>query len=138
MRHLIPGVMQNLFADELSDNQTFRLVSYHVLRVILWSLRQILLYLIYQALKVCFLLSRYRNYSLEVVFFIVAGDNRQHSFLFHQVQLIYNKNYRTLSSLKPFQDIALTWAILFSGIYNKQDGIYLLQGSLGSLNHIFA
>ena len=98
--NLIPCQMQRLFPNKLCYNETFRLVGDHIFRIILRPFRQVFLGLGQQAVQVHFFLGGDGHHPGKVVFFRVAGNNRQRPFLLNQVELVYYENNRTFGGLQ--------------------------------------
>ena len=138
MRHLVARELQDFFAHELGDDEPLGLVRDHVLRVVLRSLRQVLLDLLHEVREVHLLLRRDGHDPGKRIFRRVPRDNRQHILLLDEVQLVHDEDDRARRALQALEDVVLARPHLLRRIDDEQDGVHLFQRALRRLHHVLA
>ena len=138
VRHLVLGQVQQLFPDQLGNDQSLGLIGHHVVGIILRSLGKKFFDLIEQSLNVGTVGGADRDDRREIPPRGVFGDDRQYLFALDQIEFVDDEHDGAIGRLQTLEDIFLAAAEFLIGVDDEQDHIDLLESALRRLEHVLA
>ena len=137
MRHLFIKIHQSLFAYYLCHEESFRVVGDHVLREVHRSLIEHALQMLHQLRHVLTRESRCPVYLIKDSCFVIQTIYLQILFRVHDVDLVYDKDLRSLTLLDHVEHI-LVAALFRVAVHDENDSVYFIKSVRRHFCHCLA